>query len=446
MVFRRIIVFFVLPLAILTAAFTLVVTRMHRNLPDARDAARDEQTEAGGVAAEALQYADAERYYRHALLLSRGEKDDPLVTALALRGLANAVAAQGRHAEAERFLLEAVALSEATRGPASVEVLSVLGDLRGLYVLADLDSLGEACEARMDAITYQVEPIFRRAVEIQESRNPPNRRMLAEKIAELADLHATRGRWDLAELGYVNALQIQERLLGEEDPVTVETLSRLGEACWGLRKFTRATEIARTVLAHYEKAYGSDSPLTLDPLDRLATLELERGHAAAAESLHTRALRIRERILGAHHPELGFTLRSLVTCEEHAGHVEMAIGTQRRVMAIDERVFGAEHRKMGIHLLRLAELEAKAGSLSEAKVTCRKALVILTQTLGPGHEATVECRFTLDELMNPGSVPAGQDGPGMPGTPGAPSRTAPAPAPGGDPDSDPELDDPARAA
>jgi hypothetical protein len=72
MAFRRIIVFFVLPLAILTAAFTLVVTRMHRNLPDARDAARDEETEAGGVAAEALQYADAERYYRHALLLSRG--------------------------------------------------------------------------------------------------------------------------------------------------------------------------------------------------------------------------------------------------------------------------------------------------------------------------------------------------------------------------------------
>jgi tetratricopeptide (TPR) repeat protein len=403
MTFRRLMLVVVLPLILLTAAFTLVVSRIHRNLPDARDATRDEETEAGDVAFESLQYADAERSYRHALLLSRGEKDDPGVTALALRNLANAVAVQGKHAEAEQLLLESVSLSESAHGPTSVEVLSVLGDLRGLYTLADLDSLGDACEARMDAITHEVEPIFRRAVEIQASRRPMNGRMLAEKIVELADLHATRGRWDLAELGYVKALEIQERLLGADDPVTVETLGRLGEACWGLRKFTRATEIARLVLAHHEDATGAASPFTLGPLDRLATLELERGNTAAAESLHARALRIRERVLGPYHPELTFTLRSLVTCEERGGNLDAAIASLRRAMAIDESVFGPGHRKMGIHLLRLAELEAKAGSLGEARSTCRKALVILTQTLGPANEATVECRFTLDELMKPGA-------------------------------------------
>jgi len=401
MSFRRLLLVLVLPLALLTAAFTLVVSRVHRHLPDARDAARDEETEAGDVAFESLQYVDAERSFRHALLLSRGEKDGPGVTALALRNLANAVAAQGKHAEAEQLFLEAVALSETAHGGSSVEVLSVLGDLRGLYSMADLDSLGEACEARMDAITHEVEPIFRRAVEIQESRRPVNGRMLAEKIVELGDLYATRGRWDLAELGYVRALEIQERILGRDDPVTVETLARLGEACWGLRKFTRATDIAREVLAHHVDASGAGSPFTLVPIDRLATLELERGNIAAAESLHTRALRIRERVLGPHHPELTFTLRGLVTCEERTGRLDEAIASQRRAMAIDERVFGPEHRKMGIHLLRLAELEAKAGSLGEARSTCQRALVILTQTLGPANEATVDCRFTLDELTRP---------------------------------------------
>ena len=410
MTFRRLMLVVVLPLALLTAGFTFVVSRMHRHLPDARDAARDEETAAGDVAYESLQYADAERSYRHALLLSRGEKDGPGVTALALRNLANAVAAQGKHAEAEQLFLESVALSETAHGPNSVEVLSVLGDLRGLYTLADLDSLGEACEARMDAMTHEVEPIFRRAVEIQESRRPANGRMLAEKIVDLADLHATRGRWDLAEQEYVRALEIQERILGKDDPVTVETLSRLGEACWGLRKFTRATEIAREVLAHHVEASGAESPFALGPLDRLATLELERGNVAAAESLHTRALRIRERILGPYHPELTFTLRSIVTCEERSGNLDAAIASQRRAMGIDERAFGTGHRKMGLHLLRLAELEAKAGGLAEARSTCRRALEILTQTLGPANEATVECRFTLDELMKPGgeggTVPA----------------------------------------
>ncbi|HEU5312169.1 MAG TPA: tetratricopeptide repeat protein, partial [Candidatus Eisenbacteria bacterium] len=286
MTLRRVLLVFVLPLALLTAGFTLAVSRMNRNLPDARDTARAEEREAGDVAYEALQYAEAERFYGHALLLSRGEKDDPMETAFALRNLANAVAAQGKHAEAERLLLEAVSLGERARGPESVEVLSVLGDLHGLYVLADQDSLAAACEARMDAITHEVEPIFRRAVEIQESRKPSNQVMLAEKIVELADLHGTRGRWDLAELEYVRALEIQERLLGKDDPVTVETLARLGEACWGLRKFTRATEIARVVLSHHERATGAGSPYTLGPIDRLATLELERGNIAEAESLH----------------------------------------------------------------------------------------------------------------------------------------------------------------
>src|SRR5262245_33707621 len=106
MTFRRILLVFVLPLVLLTAAFTLVVTRMNRNLPDARDTARAEETEAGDVAYEALQYVEAERFYRHALLLSRDEGDDPVETALALRNLANAVAAQGKHDEAQQLLLE----------------------------------------------------------------------------------------------------------------------------------------------------------------------------------------------------------------------------------------------------------------------------------------------------------------------------------------------------
>ena len=431
MTFRRILLVFVLPLVLLTAAFTLVVTRMNRNLPDARDTARAEETEAGDVAYEALQYVDAERFYRHALLLSRDDGDDPMETALALRNLANALAAQGKHEESQQLFLEAVSLGERARGAKSVEVLSVLGDLHALYILADLDSAAAVCEARMDAITHDVEPIFRRAVEIQESRKPPNQVMLAEKIVELADLHGTRGRWDLAELEYVKALEIQERLLGQDDPVTVETRSRLGEACWGLRKFTRATEIARDVLSHHERASGAGSPYTLQSIDRLATLELQRGNVAAAESLHARALAIRERVLGRNHPELTFTLRNLVTCEERAGKIDLAIETQRRAMAIDELVFGPGHRKMGMHLLRLAELEAQAGSLSEARSTCKKALVILTQTLGPGHEATVECRFTLEELMSPG---------------GPPARRGPGSGSGPDPIVEPEPEETGRAA
>src|SRR5688572_33324464 len=93
MTFRRILLVFVLPLAFLTVAFTFAVSRMNRNLPDGREAARAEETEAGDVAYEALQYVDAERSYRHALLLSRGEKDDLMETALSLRNLATAVAA-----------------------------------------------------------------------------------------------------------------------------------------------------------------------------------------------------------------------------------------------------------------------------------------------------------------------------------------------------------------
>src|SRR5687767_8223974 len=120
MTFRRILLVFLLPLVLLTATFTFVVSRMNRNLPDARDTARAEETEAGDIAYEALQYADAERSYRHALLLSRDEKDDPMETALSLRNLANAVAAQGKHAEAEVLLLEAVTLGERARGSKSV--------------------------------------------------------------------------------------------------------------------------------------------------------------------------------------------------------------------------------------------------------------------------------------------------------------------------------------
>src|SRR5258706_12061042 len=126
----------------------------------------------GDAAAESLRYVDAERQYRIAVAIADIGHFRPGLLAQAKQGVATALWAQGRYAEAEASWCSAIEITQSEYGATSERLIDPLNDLAGRYRAAGRDSLSDVCESRVVSIARSLEPTYLRAVALQESQLP----------------------------------------------------------------------------------------------------------------------------------------------------------------------------------------------------------------------------------------------------------------------------------
>jgi eukaryotic-like serine/threonine-protein kinase len=174
-------------------------------------------TNLGSVLNRRGAYAQAEPALRQALALRRRflGKDNPQL-AVNYHNLAVAVAGQGRPAEAEALLRRAADLNRELVGdghPRQAMLLTALG-----RVLAQQGKEGEAAD------------LLDRAVVVLRSAGPAVETLLADALAVQGSLLLAAGHRAEAEPPLAEALAIQQRTLGPDDPQTRTTAERLA-AC-----------------------------------------------------------------------------------------------------------------------------------------------------------------------------------------------------------------------
>jgi tetratricopeptide (TPR) repeat protein len=104
-----------------------------------------------------------------------------------------------------------------------------------------------------------------------------------------------------AEPLYRRALAIDEKALGPEHPSTAISLNNLGSLLKARGDLAGAEPLYRRALAIDEKALGPDHPYTAVDLDNLAGSLEAKGDLASAETFLRRAVVIYERVLGPQH-------------------------------------------------------------------------------------------------------------------------------------------------
>ena len=108
-------------------------------------------------------------------------------------------------------------------------------------------------------------------------------------------------------------------------------------------KYPEATEIAKRVLAIYEKALGPEHPYVGTSLNNLALMYQAQGRYAEAELLLRRGLAIREKALGPEHPDVGQSLNNLASLYQAQGRYADAEPLLSAALAICEKALGPEH-------------------------------------------------------------------------------------------------------
>lgn len=229
------------------------------------------------------------------------------------------------------------------------------------------------------------EPLFRRALAIDEARYGPDHPTIATRLNNLAELLQTTDQPTEAEPLYRRALSIDEASYGPDHPEVAIDLNNLGELLRATNRPAEAEPLLRRALTIDEANYDPDHPTVAIRLNNLALLLQGSNRLAEAEPLFLRALAISEASYGPNHPTVAIRLNNLALLLQGSNRLPEAEPLVRRALAISEVSYGPDHPTVAIYLNNLAELLQEAIRLAEAEPLYRRALTIDEASHGPNH-------------------------------------------------------------
>ncbi len=264
----------------------------------------------------------------------------------------------------------------------------LLGQLKYGDSPALATSLGRLAELYREQGRFgQAEPLFLRALAIQEQQLGADHPAVATTLNNLALLYKSQGRYGQAEPLYLRALAIGEQQLGADHPEVATTLNNLANLYKNQGRYAEAEPLYLRALAISEQQLGADHPEVATTLNNLANLYKNQGRYAEAEPLYLRALAIGEQQLGAYHPAVATRLNNLALLYEAQGRYAEAEPLYLRALAIGEQQLGADHPLVATYLNNLANLYEAQGRYAEAEPLYLRALAIGEQQLGADHPA-----------------------------------------------------------
>ncbi|MEA2599595.1 MAG: eukaryotic-like serine/threonine-protein kinase [Acidobacteriota bacterium] len=311
---------------------------------------------------------------RGAEQIRHGLRDQPASRARLLDTIGLIDHKLGLYAQARSLLEEAVA----TRRRLPSTDLSADLDLA-----ASLQHLGQVSQMQHRPET---EALLREALAIQEKRLGPDDPEVAMTLNSLGIVYGYGGELEKAETFFQRALKIRQAALGPEHPDVAMTLNNLALVRVNQKRYAEGDELFRRVLAIRERVLPPDHPDLAATLESLALSTQNQHRYAEALPLHARALRIWEKTLGPEHHRIGLVTTNLASCYEGMGRDREAEEAYRRAIALHEKSLGTDHPDVAFSLAKLASFYRDRKRYAEAEGLYRRAVAIDERAFPPGSE------------------------------------------------------------
>ncbi|MGD0828170.1 MAG: CHAT domain-containing protein, partial [Desulfobaccales bacterium] len=148
----------------------------------------------------------------------------------------------------------------------------------------------------------------------------------------------------------------------------------------GLNK--SALESYQQALQLSERAMGPEHPLTAACMAQVARLDTLFGFFDRALPLAQRSLKIREQTLGPEHPQTAQSLMVLGFLYGRMGDLDQALQLNQQALRLSEQALGPEDRQTASALSNLAVLYSQMGSYDQALPLAQRAVQIREKVLG----------------------------------------------------------------
>jgi tetratricopeptide (TPR) repeat protein/tRNA A-37 threonylcarbamoyl transferase component Bud32 len=245
------------------------------------------------------------------------------------------------------------------------------------------------------ALRYMEMGLYDAARPLQEQALAARRRVLGEEHPEtlssmsyMGVLLVHQGNPIEAELYYSEALRKRRHVMGDEHPNTIDSISNLGQMLMAQGKSNQAEPYFREL----ERRQGvpDEAPLgALPAAEHMVSLLHYQGKPRDAELYLRKTLQMRRRAFGEEHPETIYSIDLLARVLRTQGKLDAAEPLFREALDKSRRALGAEHPytlsvlgEMGVVLLH-------RGKLAESERYLRDSLLEHREILGPDHPNTL---------------------------------------------------------
>ncbi len=374
-----------------------------------------------GKAAQGLeQDREAESYFAQALAAERANPSpDPRDLADALNDLGDQYGRNGRFADGERLLQQALSILTQAYGANAARASNyakTLNDLGYLYKEAGRFSDAEAAfrqalagareglgplhpstSAAMGNLALvlnaqgryaEAADLIQQSLAVYEKTFGREHPMVALALTNLAANYRDQGRLGEARALQQRAISIYEAATGPDSADVARAVSNLANTLSDEHRYDDAARLYRRALDIFERRFGADSVQALPAVVSYGGAALDSGRLDEAAVMFQRALAVAEQAYGPDHPALTSPLRGLGATELKRGNGDAARARFRRALAITVAFNGERSRAAAITLLDLAEVESSRNDWSEALSLLRRASAAVSPSqVGDDREA-----------------------------------------------------------
>ena len=191
------------------------------------------------------------------------------------------------------------------------------------------------------------------------------------------------------------ALDLQRRVLGAENPQTLQTASRLGGVVWRQGKYSEAEAMLRRTLEIQRRVSGAKHPETLSSMTELANVYGMLGKHPQAEALYSQTLKIQRHVLGPEQSDTLNSMNGLAETYEAEGKYAQAEALYGQTLEIRRRVLGSEHPATLMSMHALANVYYEQSKYAQAEALWGQTLEMRRRVLGLEHPDTLSSMNNL---------------------------------------------------
>ncbi len=312
------------------------------------------------------------------------DSDRSMYEARRLRSRGLDLAKAAMFVEAQRTFDQAIAITEAVRGPDDVFVGMLLHDLvTGVLEMREFT---------------RAESLQRRALTIFDKSWGEDHPYSGMSRMRLAVLLLQAGQRVQAEVSLASATQLIEKTLGTEHAWFATCLRLQASLRYSAGDLDAAEAIYRRAMTILEKVGDSESPAQTAVLNNLGLIYADRQDSARADEHFRRALALAERLEGPEGYHISLYLQNLSSTARDRKEYAKAVDYATRALSIRQRFVGPEHADIAPLLNNLAMVYRVSGDVPQATEMFLGSLRIVEKTAGPYHRSTLTAVGNVAQL------------------------------------------------
>jgi len=211
----------------------------------------------------------------------------------------------------------------------------------------------------------------------------------SDLLSNVGGCFEINGKYKKAERMHQQALELRQKVLGQEHQDTLTSMNDLALVLWYQGKYEEAEQMHRQALELREKVLGQKHQSTLTSMNNLALVLRDQGKYEEAEQMHQQVLELKEKVLGQGHPDTLTSMNNLALVLHDQGKYEEAEQMHQQVLELSAKMLGQEHPGTLTSMNNLAGVLRCQGKYEEAEQMHRQVLELMEKVLGQEHPGTL---------------------------------------------------------